>query len=159
MWRLTEEEGQQCWELVFFFHSSARCCFPHFEPPLPLSLFLIFSTSLLLWWLPLLYGGSLSETCPVCLPGNSEFCSHPLHIVLWLVASPHGLIISSGEDSLHSPKCWREKGTAVRSNDVAQLDTACSCLEAAGLLLTPDPVPPGPRLQMGQIRSRLTAAH
>lgn len=42
VWRLTEEEGQQCWELVFFFHSSAWCCFLHFELPLPRSLFLIF---------------------------------------------------------------------------------------------------------------------
>lgn len=53
---------------------------------------------------------------------------------------------------------WREKGTAVRNNDVTQLDTACSCLEAAELLLIPDPVLPGLRLQMGQIRSGLTAA-
>lgn len=100
----------------------------------------------------------LSETCPMCLthlPGNSEFCSHPLYMMPWLVASSHGLIIFSGEDSLHSPKNWREKGIAGRNNDVAELDAACSCLEAAGLLLTPNP---GASLQKEQIRSGLTAA-
>lgn len=60
---------------------------------------------------------------------------------------------STGEDSLHSSKHWREKGTAVRNNDVAQPDAACSCPDAAGLLLTPDPAPPGPSLQKEQIRS------
>lgn len=77
----------------------------------------------------------------------------------WLVASSHSLIIFTGEDSLHSPKHWREKGTAVRNNDVVQLDAACSCPDAAGLLLTLDPAPPGPSLQKEQIRSDLTAAH
>lgn len=42
---------------------------------------------------------------------------------------------------------------------MAQLHAACSCLEAAGLFLTPDHAPPGPCLQKEQIRSGLTAVH
>lgn len=131
--------------ISFLFPFKCLMLFPALRASLASILISDFSTFLLSWWLPLFYSECLSKTYPVCLtllPGNSKFCSHALYMMPWLLASSHGLIIFSGEDSLHSPKHWREKGTAGRNNDVAQLDTVCSCLEAAGLLLTPDPGPP-----------------